>query len=368
MLRLSPFRALVVGLLAAIALLLVAFLWRLQTPPPPDPRLIDVSVRSTIFALPTQTAWVVEVTRVVEVTATPMPRPLTATPTMAPSATPAPSPGANASPEPAAANAAAIAYEDRQVAPAVEAVEIALLPVEPAAPVEPVAPAGPAPPPPGCPTTSNRGYDAIPVDSLPIDHPDAIHGDLNLWQRGWAPTDALLALIDINGPADGDPPQLAGIFADGRLPGFVRTAQVHDWNWGCGGHGCRGELLTQRAVTLLGMATTPGESLAIPRRGAEIYGGGYKALVLYADDGRVTLGFTREDSVANGYAVHLEGLCVDTNLLALYRQRNAEGRGALPALRDGEVLGSAASSLLVAVRDRGVFLDPRSRKDWWRGF
>ena len=177
-----------------------------------------------------------------------------------------------------------------------------------------------------------------------------------------------MTLVDINGPADGDPPLLAGIFGDGRLPGFISAAQVYDWNWGCDAHGCRGDLLTERAVTLLGLATYPGEALAVPQRGAEIYGGGYKALVLYADDERVTLGFTREDSVANGYAVHLEGLCVDPNLLALYRQRNAEGRGSLPGLHSGEVLGTALGGLLVAVRDRGVFLDPRSRKDWWRGF
>ncbi len=348
--RPSPFRVAVVGLLAAVALLLIALLWRLRTPPPPDPRLIDVSVRSTLFALPTQTPWMVEVTRVVEVTAIPTPGPPTATPTMAPSATPAagitpfPSPAAEA-PE-----------GERQIALVAE-----LPPAEPQ-------PAGPAPPPPGCPTTSSRSYDAIPVDSPPIDHPDSIHGDLNLWQRGWAPTNAPLTLVDINGPTDDDPPLLAGLFADGRLPAFVSAAQVYDWNWGCGGHGCRGELLTQRDVTLLGLATNSGEALAIPRRGAEIYGGGFKALVLYVEEQRMTLGFTREDSVANGYAVHLEGLCVDPNLVALYRQRNAEGRGNLPGLRDGEVMGTATDGLLVAVRDRGVFFDPRSRKDWWRGF
>ncbi len=352
--RILTFRTLVVALLAAISLLLVALLWRTRTPPPPDPRFIDVSVRSTLFALPTQTPWVVEVTRVVEVTAVATPQPPTATPTMAPSATPASSPAAIATDAPAA-----LASAERQVA------LVAELP----APVIAPAPAqGPPPPPAGCPTTSGRAYDAIPIASAPIDHPDSIHGDLNLWQRGWLPTDAPLAIVDINGPADGDPPALAGIFGDGRRPDFVSAAQVYDWNWGCGGHGCRGQLLTERAVTLLGLATNPGEALAIPRRGPEIYGGGFKALVLYAEEQRITLGFTRDDSVANGYAVHMDGLCVDPNLLALYRQRNAEGRASLPALREGEVLGTATTVLLVAVRDRGVFLDPRSRKDWWRGF
>ena len=40
-----------------------------------------------------------------------------------------------------------------------------------------------------------------------------------------------------------------------------------------------------------------------------------------------------------------------------------------PALREDEVLGTAPNgSVLVAVRDRGVFFDPRSRLDWWHGF
>ncbi len=352
--RSSAYQALIIALLAAIALLLAALLWRNRTPPPPDPRLIDVSVRSTLFALPTQTPRLVEVTVVVEVTAAATPMPATATPTMAPSATPLPSP------EAAAPGAESVPLE-RQFAVAAASEPTQFV-------ADPAPEQGPAVPPETCPASTGRSYAAVPVDSPPINHPDSIHGDLNLWQRGWAPTDAPLGLVDINGPADGDPPLLAGIFADGRLPGFTSAAQVYDWNWNCAEHGCRGELLTQRAVTLLGLATNQGEDLAIPRRAAEIYGGGFKALVLYADDQRITLGYTREDSVANGYAVHLEGLCVDPNLLGLYRERNAAGRGTLPALRDGEALGTAMNNVLVAVRDRGVFLDPRSRKDWWRGF
>ena len=88
---------------------------------------------------------------------------------------------------------------------------------------------------------------------------------------------------------------------------------------------------------------------------------------MYADATQITLGYTRDGSVANGYAVHLDNLCVDPNLLHLYRTANASGRYQLPALRSGEPLGRAANTtLLVAIRDRGTFLDPRSRKDWWR--
>lgn len=221
---------------------------------------------------------------------------------------------------------------------------------------------------PVCPAASDRVYELIPVDGPPTDHPDDLHGDLNLSLRGHTPVSATLGLIDINGPTDGDPPQLAGIFGDGRTPAFTSTHRVYGWDWSCGTDGCASPDLTPQEVSLLGMAAGVDETLSFPSRDAEIYGGGFKVIVLYAAENRITLGYTRHDSVAPGYAVHLESICVDPNLLALYRQANADGRGNLPGLHNGAVLGTARTSeVLVAVRDRGEFMDPRSRKDWWRG-
>jgi len=223
-------------------------------------------------------------------------------------------------------------------------------------------------PPPACPLTSEHTFDLIPVDGPPADHPDALHGDLNLALRGYHTVSETLTLIDINGPTDGDAPQLAGIFADARTPIFTSAHRVYDWDWTCGEDGCTSPNLTPAAVSLLGLAAGAGETFSIPSRSPEIYAGGYKALVLYASENRITLGYTRHDTVEPGYAVHLESLCVDPNLLALYRQANADGRGHLPALENGAVLGtSRRTEVLVAVRDRGTFMDPRSRKDWWKG-
>ena len=221
---------------------------------------------------------------------------------------------------------------------------------------------------PACPLTSERAYELIPVDGPPADHPDERHGDLNLALRGHIPVSATLALIDINGPTDGDAPQLPGIFADGRTPAFTSAHRVYAWDWGCGEDGYASPNLTPSEVSLLGLAVGADEPFSIPSRGSEIYAGGYKVLVLYAAENRITLGYTRHDSVAPGYAVHLESLCVDPNLLALYRQANTDGRGSLPGLRNGDVLGTArAAEVLAAMRDRGDFMDPRSRKDWWKG-
>jgi hypothetical protein len=221
---------------------------------------------------------------------------------------------------------------------------------------------------PACPSTSERQYTAVPVVGGPAEHPDSLHGDLNLALRGFELISAHSGLVTINGPTDADPPQLIGIFSDGRVPSFVNNYRVRGWNWSCAARGCSVGALDHVEVSMVGVNTWPGEPLLIPRRQAEIYGGGYMALVLYADDNRITLGYTREDTVAIGYAVHIENLCVDPGLLSLYRAVNVAGRGQLPALRNGEAIGTAVGGELgIAVRDTGSFMDPRSRKDWWKG-
>lgn len=213
---------------------------------------------------------------------------------------------------------------------------------------------------------SQAVYTALDVDGAPLSRPAVEHPDINLAVRGYTPVTATLELLDINGPIDANAPQLGGMFTPPRLPEFVATYRVYDWDWGCGEGGCLGEPLTQPEVTLLALAVTPGEPIAIPWRGPQIDESGHRAMVLYADEQRITFTYTREDSAVHGYLIHLEDLRVDPNLVALYQQLDAAGRGMLPALHNGERLGDATSEpLKVAVRDTGSFLDPRSRKDWW---
>jgi hypothetical protein len=226
---------------------------------------------------------------------------------------------------------------------------------------------------PTCPTGSAAVFDLIPISGAPTDHPDYLHGDLNLSLRGYNPTNAFLGLVSYNGSTDPNAPQLAGLFEPSRFPGISSVYRVNNWNWVCGQHGCSGSAITNPPVTLAGLTTTPGESIFIPERSPNIYPGSFKAIVLYAEEQRLTLGYTREDTVANGYAVHIENICVDLNLLALYRaQTSADGwhnTGKLPALRHNQALGIALEAeILVAIRDRGAFMDPRSGKDWWPGY
>ena len=214
-------------------------------------------------------------------------------------------------------------------------------------------------------------FDAIPVMGAATDRPAAAHGDLNLALRSYVETNATLTLIDVGGDTDSNAPQMDGIFTPPRLPTFTKAYRVHEWDWNCAtdDKGCRAGPIGAPDVTLIEMAVTGGEAISIPSRNPRIYPGDYKVLVLYAEATRITIAYTREDTAANGYVVHMEDLRVDPALVTLYNQMNAAGRSNLPALRNGERLGNASGSTIkVVMRDSGSFMDPRVRKDWWMGY
>jgi hypothetical protein len=214
-----------------------------------------------------------------------------------------------------------------------------------------------------CNTTTGQTYGKLPPVQ-PTGGDVSKHPDINLAIRGYSSTTAPLVLVDYGGNVDPNAPQLYTLFANRRTPAFVSAFRVNRWDWTCN---CRGGPILKWDVTLLGMRTTAGETIHLPVAGYDI-GGGYGALVLYAEPTRITLKYTRDDNVIGGYTIHLENICVDANLLNLYRSLNAAGRGELPALRPGQALGRASGTeIRAAVRDVGSFLDPRSRKDWWQG-
>jgi hypothetical protein len=217
---------------------------------------------------------------------------------------------------------------------------------------------------PECQPIPDESYGTLSVNSPPTDPPAEQHPDLNLALRGYELTDAFPGLVDYGGGGDPDAPQLPGLFTDDRTGVFNNVYQVYDWDWTCN---CRGDLLTEWPVTLAGLATTPEETIHVPDSGRTI-GSGYEVLVLYASTERITLKYTREDDVIEGYTLHIENICVEPGLLALYQASNNVGRGQLPALGPGQAFGRARSAEIgVAIRDTGRFMDPRSRNDWWRG-
>ncbi len=215
-----------------------------------------------------------------------------------------------------------------------------------------------------CQPIPGESYSTLSVNPPPTDRPAEEHADLNLALRSYELTDAFKGLVDYNGGGEPSAPQLPGLFADNRTGVFTSVYQVYDWDWGCN---CRGDLLTNWPVTLAGLEVTPGETIHVPDSGYSI-GSGYEVLVLYASAERITLKYTRDDNVVLGYTLHVENVCVEPNLLALYQASNSAGRGQLPALQAGQAFGRARGDEIgVAIRDNGTFMDPRSRADWWRG-
>ena len=219
-----------------------------------------------------------------------------------------------------------------------------------------------------CPT-SGGSYGTVAVFSAPSNPPAQINADINLAMRGYTSTVAFKGLVDFGGgpPSDPNAPQLFNLFVDTRVPAFKNVYKVYDWDWACN---CRGQLLSDWQVTLAGLGVSPGEPICAPGSGYDIGRApvGFSMMVLYAASTRLTVKYTRDDNVVDGYTVHIENINVAPALLALYQSMDAAGRGRLPALFGGQFIGSAITTELgVAIRDTGSFLDPRSRQDWWQG-
>jgi len=213
-----------------------------------------------------------------------------------------------------------------------------------------------------CRPIQTQAYGSLAIRGGASAHPATEQADLNLGLRAWKSVNAPLALQSIGGPTDGNAPRFPSLFAPARVPRMTGAYQVYNWDFHSGR---RAAPITSPAVTLVAFATAQGEPILLPGSGYSI-GDGYAALVLYAEPTRVTLKYTREDNVAVGYTLHLENLCLEPHLLALYRYLNGAGRRQLPALRNGQALGTAnGSQILAGIQDSGAWMDPRSRKDWW---
>jgi hypothetical protein len=132
-------------------------------------------------------------------------------------------------------------------------------------------------------------------------------------------------------------------------------------------------------VEVLGLKATPGQEVSAPGGGHDI-GGGYRYMVLRADENSVTLTNTRQDysdaPVAElggpgmaGYTVYISGVHVDPSLLASYERLDSEGRKFLPVLSASQHIGTASGDeVRVTVRDSMDFMDVRSKFDWWQAY
>lgn len=237
--------------------------------------------------------------------------------------------------------------------------------------------------PPTC-SQADLSYVSGPVFQYDLDNPvrpAGQHADKNIDLRGYAPAGGSFKreLVNYGSDDPNQPPQFATLFQPHRVPEFVNFYSTYSWNWASSPNpGTRGSL--ENGISALGLRTTPGEPLYMLTSGYDI-GGGQEALVLFADEDSLALKITREDTAAVGYLVHLDNICVNPALLALYRSLDAPSAPRyvfkspgqrphaydLPTLRAGQQLGTArGSEIVVAIVDTGRFMDPRSCNEWWQ--
>lgn len=232
-----------------------------------------------------------------------------------------------------------------------------------------------------CPTSSGRSYGQGIMYQQDPDNPVRPawnHADKNLDLRGYALTSGTKGLVDVGRDAGElfQPPQLKTLFSPARVPTITDVYRVNNWNWATSPNpGTRGGPITNPSVTLIGMQTTPGEALRSPTHGRDLgppagFGG---AMVIYADANTIAIHYTREDTAAVGYTVHVDNICTDPNLLALYNALDSGGRYVfpsggynLPGLTANQIFGTArGSAIYVAIVDSGAYMDPRSCKEFW---
>ena len=243
---------------------------------------------------------------------------------------------------------------------------------------------------PVCPTASGNQYSSGIAYQFDLDKPARWawnHADKNIKLRGYAENTSaglLRKLVNYGSDDPTQPPQFATLFAPARVPPLTGFYRVMNWTWADSPQpGTRGSALTTYPVTALGLQTSRGEALHVPTSNYDI-GGGMEVIVLFADERTIALRYTREDTGGgdvgyNGYTVHLDNICTDPNLLALYNSLDSAGGPRyqfygryqhsynLPAMEAGKVFGTArGSEVVVAVADTGSFMDTRSCNEWWQ--
>ncbi len=239
-----------------------------------------------------------------------------------------------------------------------------------------------------CPTSSSQSYSQGTAFQFDLDNPVRPawnHADKNLELRSYTPNNSPTLVRELVSYGSNDPiqpPQFATMFNPAKVPALIGFYRVYSWHWEPSPDpGTRGEPNNTWPTTVLGLVTTPGEVIHVPTSGYDI-GGGMEVLVLFADEDSVMLKYTREDSVGSGgYAVHIDNICTDPQLLALYNAldnpngpryvyvppQNRPYAYDLPQLPAGKPVGVArGNEVVIAIVDSGSFMDPRSCHEWWQ--
>lgn len=204
----------------------------------------------------------------------------------------------------------------------------------------------------------------VPLEPNPLNLGAATDPNTNAKLRGSRCAPSALELyrtFGAGGPADPIAPKLYTLFEPFRVPALTATYAVGLYEGIDAG-------IEDSPPHLVGLETSPGEVLhapALDTDGTSDYAG-INLVVSFADEDSITLHYNNIDHPAEGYRIHIFGVCVEPTLLDLYGELMAAGRTRLPGLRNKQPFGRAAGTeIWVAIRDAGDWLDPRWIEDWW---
>lgn len=225
-----------------------------------------------------------------------------------------------------------------------------------------------------CNDPTGEKYNVVFLSKSLNDRDPANHADMNLSLRGYSKITSdsnLKDFVNVNGNSDFLAPDLADVVGSSFSGKFSTVHRINNWNWQpIPKTGTKGGSITYPAVTMVGIPVSTNQILKTPSSGYVLTEDNFKAVVLYADKNRLTINYTLDDTVSTGYTIHFENICVDPELLALYQKASPSGtikRTQLPGLKSMQPFGRAnGTEFLISIRDKGSFMDPRSKKDWWK--
>ncbi len=218
----------------------------------------------------------------------------------------------------------------------------------------------------------------IPQQCAPVKRPGSVaeDTDVNLDARNKPKlvTDQPKTLVDVGGPTDDAAPQFSTLFGP-TLEFNPKIADVYQLYLNDGKTLIPYDISSNQGVTQIELKTD--NPVLAPALDYDLGGDILHYAILYINEktGTITLKGTPEDNAVRGYTIHITGLeKIDPEIVKKYNESNdLYNRTKLAAISCGYPVGTPKNqggikgkTFRIAIADTGTFIDPRTRKDWWK--